>query len=459
MLQEISDRFSFTIPNARFDPRVKNKMWDGRIRLLNQFTGLIYRGLVPEIVEFARQRGYDVVCDDNFGDAPVSEIELQQFLDSIPNLPFKPAPDQVEALLWITRKKSATILAPTGSGKSYIIYLSMLWFSKRTLIVVDSVGLVKQMTTDLVSYGTDPSMIHTITSGVEKNINAPIVISTWQSIWKLDREWFNKFGFIVGDEVHGFKAKSLVSLMSKTSGIPNRLGTTGTFDDVQAHEMVIRGLFGPVKRTATTAELINAGRLSKLQIKCIVLNYPEKVRAAIARNYPAELSAIKTNIERTKFIANLACSLKGNVLILFQHVETHGDLLEQAIKERTSRTVLYVHGGIDGDIREEYRQLMNSSTDNIFLASYGTSSKGINIPSITNVILASPSKAKIRILQSIGRSIRLHGSDKVATLYDIADNLSISGYENYTLKHFKRRIELYNVEDFDYKIYNVSLGE
>ena len=163
--------------------------------------------------------------------------------------------------------------------------------------------------------------------------------------------------------------------------------------------------------------------------------------------------------KRNKYIRNLAAGLQGNTLCLFQYVEKHGKDLYEMIKEKANdKNVFYVHGGVDADEREKIREITEKSDGAIIVASYGTFSTGINIRNLHNIIFASPSKSRIRNLQSIGRGLRLKDNNSHATLYDISDDLTYNEKENYTLAHFRERINIYSEEDFDYEIHNVELN-
>jgi superfamily II DNA or RNA helicase len=224
--------------------------------------------------------------------------------------------------------------------------------------------------------------------------------------------------------------------------------------------LVLEGLFGPVRKVTTTADLIEQKHLSEFKIKAIVLSYSDEVRQLISNSadYQAEMDYLVKLEARNNFIKNLALSLEGNTLLLFQYVEKHGNVLNDIIKkEAKGRKVFYVHGGVDGEQRDLIRGIVEKETDSIIIASYGTFSTGINIPSISNVIFASPSKSRVRNLQSIGRGLRKSDNKKTATLFDISDDMSWKTKKNFTLLHFMERIKIYNEEKFDYKIYKVSI--
>jgi superfamily II DNA or RNA helicase len=314
------------------------------------------------------------------------------------------------------------------------------------------------MASDFIEYNGGQELdIHKIRGGIDKNIEADITISTWQSIYKLRKDWFAKFGVVIGDEAHLFKAKSVSSVLEKMPECQYRYGFTGTLDGTQTHRLVLEGLFGSVFEVTRTKDLIDDNTLAEFDIKALVLQYPDEIRKLNKNmSYQEEIDWIVRSEARNKYIRNLAHGLKGNTLILFQFVEKHGKVLEPML-QKEGKVVHFIHGGISAEDREEVRSVAESSDNNIILASYGTFSTGVNIKRLDNIIFASPSKSKIRNLQSIGRVLRKgNGSDK-ATLYDIVDDLQWKSKKNFAVKHFLERVDIYNDEGFDYKIYNIKM--
>ena len=465
LLYEISDRYTFMVPNAKFHPLVKNKVWDGKIRLLGLNTRLIYAGLLQSILNFAKERDYEVEFEsDDFYDHEFSITETEAFISTL-NLPLVPRDYQVSAVTHAIRKRRCLLLSPTASGKSLIIYLLCRHYTLPTLLVVPTVSLVHQMMTDFVSYGYNADKIFTITAGVDKTAKvimdsgANIIITTWQSIYKMPKLWFRPFGIVIGDEAHLFKAKSLTTIMEKLSDTKYRFGFTGTLDGTETNQMVLEGLFGAVKKVATTSDLIDQKYLANLKIKALVLKYDDLIcKAAKGFDYPAEMDFIVRHAGRNKFIKNLTLSLKGNILLLFQYVEKHGKELHLMLTTLApDRKIFFIHGGIDGEERESIRTLVETEKNAIIIASSGTFSTGINIKNLHNIIFASPSKSKIKTLQSIGRGLRRSETKESVTLYDIADDLSWKSHKNYTIEHFKERMRMYVEEGFDYKIYKIEL--
>lgn len=458
---EMSGYFEFFVPGYKFMPAYKNRVWDGKIRLLNTMTGLVYAGLLPYIIKFCKDRDYEVTIDRELH--PEKEyyetagFDLAKEFDSA----FEPREYQNDAVAHALHNNRALFLSPTASGKSFIIYLLARYHveqGRKVLIVVPTTSLVSQMSSDFIEYNKNrPLDIHKIMGGVDKNVDADYTVTTWQSIYKLRKDWYEKFDVVIGDEAHLFKAKSLTKVLEKTPHVKYRYGFTGTLDDSQTHKLVLEGLFGPVKQVTETKKLIDDGTLAEFGIKALVLSYPQETRQ-INKNktYQEEIDWIVKNEARNKFIRNLAWSLEGNTLILFQYVEKHGKLLEPLL-HKDGKEVHFIHGGVNADDREAVRKIAEATTDNIILASYGTFSTGVNIKRLDNIIFASPSKSRIRNLQSIGRVLRKGNGKEKATLYDLVDDLQWKNTENFAVRHFKERVKIYSESGFDFKIYNIDI--
>jgi hypothetical protein len=459
---ELNDYFTFDVPGAKFMPSYRNKFWDGKIRLFQVMTGHLYGGLNRYVEEFCKNRNYEIEYISDFSADEFSLKEAFEFITKL-NLPSKydPRDYQIRAFTHAVRNRRALLLSPTASGKSFIIYLITRYYNARTLIIVPTTSLVSQLTSDFADYGfVSDRFVHRIFAGQDKHTDKQITISTWQSIYKMPKEYFKQFDVVIGDEAHLFKAKSLTSIMSNLSDCRYRFGFTGTLDGTETNKLVLEGLFGPVRKVTTTAELIDQKHLAEFKIKAIVLSYPDEIRQMIARSadYQAEIDYLVRLNARNRFISNLALSLEGNTLLLFQFVEKHGKVLHEMIKtEAGDRKVFYVSGEIGGDEREEIRKIVETEKDSIIVASFGTFSTGVNIRNLHNVIFSSPSKSKVRNLQSIGRGLRKSDSKDSATLYDIADDMTWKSKKNFTILHFMERISIYNEEKFPYKIYNVQL--
>ena len=450
-------------------PSVKRRQWDGKIRMFNRTNGEINAGLYESIRKFAAEHGYGIKVEEGPYGFPydrnkVPHMAFQEFLEGL-NLPFKPRDYQYDAIVHGIENKRAILLSPTGSGKSFIIYTLMRWYlanhDKKLLLIVPTTSLVEQMYKDFSDYGYDvETNCHRIYSGKDKETDKKVVISTWQSIYKLGPPWFQQFGCVVGDEVHGFKSKSLSSIMNKAIKAEYRFGLTGTLDGTQVHKLVLEGLFGPVHRVTTTHALQEAKTLAPLDINVIVLKYQrEHCLLTDKRTYQDEIDFLVTYEKRNKFIANLAADQEGNTLVLFNLVERHGKVLRDLIDERLKegQRLFYVSGETKTSDREQIRGIVEKQKNSVILASLGTFSTGINIKNIHNIIFASPSKSQIRVLQSIGRGLRVADDGSACNLFDIADDLHWKSKKNFTLLHSGERIKIYNREKFPFKVTQVSI--
>jgi superfamily II DNA or RNA helicase len=528
VLREIYDHFSFQIPNAKFDPRVKNKIWDGFIRILNLKTREFYVGLVPELCKFLKKNGYEYVLDSDIivGDyfTPIDFERITEALETV----YEARDYQQNAVSRCINEGRALVLASTGSGKSFIQYLVSSYYRAkglRTLLIVPTQSLVEQMYKDFESYSPYKPLMQKIMSGYEKELSAhytftlengntctyegnerikvlesgekkieksakmitrkdriayadvndgyakilkieelssEITIATWQSIHRLDQSWFDLYNVVMCDECHLATARSISDIMTKMTKTKYRFGFTGSLKDSKCDSMVLTGLFGPVYQATTTKDLMDRDYLAKLVIHPIVFKHNDDEISAMKQvlrenkkkfDYNAELEYLIGNEKRNRAIAKLAISLKKNTLILFERVDTHGKLMYDILCELTDKNKVYfIHGKVGVDEREEVREVMEKNDGIICVASSGVFSTGINIRNLHGIIFSALGKSKIRVIQSIGRSLRLHETKDHARLFDISDDLRAGTKSlNYSLKHFNERLDLYTRENFELK--------
>ena len=459
--QELCDYFTFIVPGHTFMPAFRMKIWDGKIRLFNIHNRLLYSGLLEYVFIFAQPRNYSV-APIGFDWKPKKIAKNKAFFADL-KLPFEPRDYQLEGFYHALSYKKCLLVSPTASGKSLIIYLIVRALNVKTLIIVPTTSLVSQLYSDFQEYGWDSAKFcHQVYAGQDKVSNKKVVISTWQSIYKLNKKLFESYKLVIGDEAHGFKSKSLTSIMTKCVNAEYRVGTTGTLDGTQTHKLVLEGLFGKVYKVTTTKKLIDSKQLASFRVEIIVLKYPDVICEQFRKiKYADELEFIVGHEKRNKYIRNLVVSLDGNTLLLFRLVKKHGRILYEMIKEKTddNRKTFFVFGGTNTDTREEIRKITEKERDAIIVASYGVFSTGINIRNLHNIVFASPSKSRIRNLQSIGRGLRLSETKKETILYDISDDLCWRSRKNYAFQHYEERIKIYDEESFPYKIYHVSIKE
>ena len=459
---ELSDIFTFEVPGAKFMPQYRNKYWDGKIRLFNQANGEIYVGLLDKIISFCKKSDYqyEFVHSDFYG-TPFEEngfISLEGVKDYMNKITrYEPRQYQIQGVFDALKYNRKLLISPTASGKSLMIYTITRYMVDKghsVLLVVPTTSLVEQMYKDFIDYGwNSDENCHRIYAGKEKHTDKPVTITTWQSIYKLEHSFFKRYGCVIGDEAHLFKSKSLIRIMTKLHDAKYRFGFTGTLDGTQTHKWVLEGLFGPAYKIVRTDELIEKGHLAKLNIKILLLQHESQRFDA----YEDEVQFIIQNERRNNFIKKLTLDLKGNTLLLYSRVESHGEILFNLINSDTNRKVFCVHGGVAAEEREEIRKITEEESNAIIVASYGTFSTGINIKTLHNVIFASPSKSRVRNLQSIGRVLRKGKNKTRATLYDIADDTTYKSQKNYTLNHLIERVKIYNEENFNYEIVPIKM--
>lgn len=467
ILYELAPYFTFDVPGAKYSAAFKRGGWNGKISMLSTVSGEFYCGLLDRIIAKLKQHNFTYEFKDNKQYGLPFEINQEITKEGVTgymNVLGKKAdlvPDvyQINAVYECLYYNRKTIVSPTSSGKTFQIFaITRYYLSKdlKILIIFPTTSLIHQTYKEFESYGLDSEEnCHMIYQGQYKKSEKQIHLSTFQSIYKMDKSFFSQYDVVIVDECHRCQSKSLIDIMKKCPDVKYRFGFTGTLtnnDDSKApNELTITGLFGPSYKTTNTKELIEKGRVSKLDIQCIVLKHKEQKFP----RYEDEIQYLIGNEKRNNFICNLASKLNNNTLILFSRVETHGEILYDIIKKDPAKAVFFLHGGVDVEIREEVRQICEQQNNAIIIASYGIFSTGVNIKNLHNIIFAFSSKGKIRILQSIGRGLRKNTNKDKAVLYDIADDCG----KNYTLNHFAERIKIYNEEEFDYDIKTFNLDQ
>jgi superfamily II DNA or RNA helicase len=456
IVMELSEFFTFYVPGYKFVPSYRNKLWDGKIRLYDTRNYTLPSGLLYHVEKFAIERGYRIrneLYERCTEDHTIPELTLCSN-NSIINL----RDYQTSAIEHALKFKRALLVSPTGSGKSLMIYMILRWYleasNKNALIVVPTTSLVEQLWKDFADYSSkddsfDPDEVHRIYAGKEKeSFEQRVVITTWQSVFKMPRNWFEDFEMVVGDEAHLFKAKSLTTIMGHLRNAWLRIGTTGTLDGTKVHKLVLEGAFGPVLNVTSTKKLIESDTLSELSIDVLHMQYPDAEKKAFGK---------KTYQEEVQYIV---AHEKRNNLVLFNLVEKHGKPLYNLIRDaaKINRKVFYVSGEVGAIDREEIRTLVEKEKDAIIVASLGTFSTGINIKNLHNMVFAAPTKSQVRVLQSIGRSLRKSETGQPAKVYDLCDDFSWKKRKNYTLGHGIERIGIYEKEELDFKTHPVPMS-
>lgn len=465
--KELSDFFSFEVENLhhirRQNPRLK--FWDGKIRLYNAKKKLLPQGLLQEAVVWLRDQPVKLRFITPVTTLPTYTWDPAFYAQNVEKAGLTWAEDQLNAITQCIKKRKVLLVSPTASGKSFIIYNIQQFIQKPTLIVVPTVQLTDQMEKDFLHYGfdNDKNSIHKLCYGEPRNFDVhdgDIVVGTWQTLCKLPKEFFEQFEVVIGDEAHEYEAKQVSGVIEQCVNAYYKIGTTGTLRSAKMNRMALIGLFGPVYQAVTTKELMEEGRVSDLKINIVVLKYSKETIKEFWKNrndYNDELNWLFEHKKRNLFLIKLINVLKNNTLLLFKRKEAHGIPLFEQLKADTKKLCFYVDGDVTRIEREAVRSVFEANDNCVAIASFGTFSRGINIRNLHNLIFASPIKAEITTLQSIGRALRLNSNKSKAILYDIVDDLSIEGKNNAALDHFIARLQAYIAAGFDYEITTIEL--
>jgi superfamily II DNA or RNA helicase len=444
--QALYDFYSFQPEGYRFQPKFKYGLWDGFIHLFNRTSNLLPKGLVKSL----KTLDFEIVED-----LP-NPILINS---SAYKMPFLLRDYQQKTLEHIYANETALIESPTSSGKSAVIFKAIEGnLDKKILILVPNKSLVAQLYKDFEDYkpGFSSKNVHQIFQGKEKNSDKPIYLSTWQSIYKLDKQYFQQFQLVIVDEVHLADGKSISTILNNCTNAYNRYGFTGTLKDTKAHLYQLKGIFGEIFTATTTVKLIENSYITPFEIKICYLKYPLEVCKQIkGKIYKEELEWTLSSNSRHNFTIDVIKRFKETSLITFGRIE-HGKRIHESLLEGGLNSKL-IYGQTDLEIREQVRELAETDELVFIVASTQIFSTGINIKNLTNIVLAHPTKSKIRTLQSIGRVLRKREGKQLARVYDIFDDLSYKSHENYLIKHAQERLDIYNSEKFSIKIHSFNL--
>jgi superfamily II DNA or RNA helicase len=464
-LNEVHSFFTFTVPNYQMLRKQNPALfyWDGKIKLTNKRSNTIPYGLLPKLWFFCKDREYKLILDKKIlnSKTKTTKKEINEFVKKL-DLKSKgqsivPYDHQFKSLYYAIQNKRSVIESATSSGKSLLIYMFIRWCiehtDKKVLLIVPNIGLVNQMKFDFDDYGnTIPA--YTIVGGKEKDNDARIYISTWQSLMPLIKEknkkYFEQFETVITDEVHTVRhpreGKALLNILKHMTKAHFRMGCTGTLRDGILNKLQIVAMFGEIHKSITSKQMMDKGLATVLKIKSVVIKYPDDIEKKLNKLDWIEQQEFMEDVSnpRQKMICDFAMNQKENTLILFRKIE-HGTWIYEKLLQEGKKKIFYIDGSIKGTEREQIRLQMENEKGAILVASFPTFSTGMNVKNLHNIIFASSTKSKIRVLQSIGRTLRLHKSKIFATLIDFVDS-----YGHFK-KHYISRKVLYEREKFQHK--------
>lgn len=369
--RELSDEFSFVVPGSNYMQKMKKHRWDGRIRLFNRVTKLLYAGLAPRVLAWAKRQGYSVDARLPSPHSEWTDFQTESLLTAHPLPSSLEIRDyQQSAITYGMHRQRCVLISPTASGKSLILYYLVRARVAHggVLLIVPTISLVSQMVEDWRGYGWDnvDEFVHRITAGKPKHTEKPVVVTTWQSVYNQPDEWFARYRSVFGDECHGYKAESLRGIMEKLPQCAFRIGVTGTLSEAKSNLLFVEGVFGRSYQVARTVELQEQGHLTPIIVQGHFLQYgPTDVRlvAHEKREYAAELDHFVGHPQRMRWLVNFIDQLHGNVLVLYQFVEKHGKPLYHEIMAKVGkdRPVYFVSGDVSAETRERVRGLLEAS--------------------------------------------------------------------------------------------------
>lgn len=479
ILHELRSKYSFHTKNYKWDKRYKLGYWDGKISMLNLKDMRMYAGLLPEVKRYLEEEA--IPYTDSSGIAAVNDWSEDDVLNLYKEIkgPFVPREDQVDAVLRCINEGRNIVLAPTSNGKSYIIHGINSYYRKnnlRVLIVIHRANLVMQLKDNFVNeYGA----AYTVSTIYDDNNDTDCTISTWQSLKDADQSWFKQFDVIIADEVHTFKAKSLVNLIDKCGHMEFRHGFTATLDnDSETDALTLEGMFGKPHQTITLKEQIEQGISARPIVYVVMIKYPVTERRELLKDidlkrkemisqgkkptealaYQVESETLENHEFRNNLIAKIAANQKGNTLVAFKN-HKHGVALREIIEKNiTDKPIFFSNSTVSKEKRFEIQKIISGLTESIGVVSFGTFSTGINIVNLNNLIIGTQLKSKISIPQLIGRMVRITKTKKTTNIIDICDDLSHNNKKNVFYKHFEERMKFYLQNNFEIRTKVVTIA-
>ncbi len=459
----------FKVRDPSFKPSRFSK-YDGTVRMYDKLSGRLPVGLLPHLLKNFKR--YEFTLDPRLKNIrDVTREEIIAWCDSV-ELPFILKDYQYEAVYHAIKYRRSVMLADTGAGKSVIMYLIVKFLLEmgvegRFLILAPSILLVEQILGDFISYGWSdaPKFCQQILGGRTHMLSKKVVISTWQSLKDEDTDYFQDFEVVLCDEVHGASAKEQKKVIERCRNAPDKIGFTGTLKGTELHQMQVEGLFGLCKQIATTQDLKDRGQASETCVIGLNVQYTELDKVRVEKlDYEGQVQYVMQHKGRQQAIANLAIRLSKvgeNSLVLFDRVEDGiFEFKKLIVNVGYGDRVRIIESSVKLNERLEIKDEMETTTEGlILLATWGTMSTGVSIKKLHNLIFNSSGKSIIRILQSLGRVLRIHESKEIAKIFDVVDDFRrTSSSRCIFIEHVKERLGFYKGKKHQVKFKKVDLA-
>ena len=453
----LSNKFKYEIPGARYLPAVRLGRWDGKVAYF-QLGGSTYTNLLPEILPYLDERGYDIELDDQrdyqtqFEFTEVTESTFAHKVwpakHPIAGQPVVLRDYQIEIINKFLSNPQCLQEIATGAGKT-LITAALSWSCEphgRTIVIVPNKSLVTQTEADYINLGLDVGVYF----GDRKEFGRTHTICTWQSLnillkgtkaYEVDitiQEFLQDVVCVMVDEVHMAKADALKTLLTGVMAhIPIRWGLTGTIPKEMYEFMSLKCSIGDVIGRLSASELQDQGVLSNCHVNILQL-----IDHVEYKDYQSELRYLLETEERLDYISKLIESIRatGNTLILVDRIAPGKALVEKI------KNAVFVSGGTKADVRKESYDEFATGDDFVAVATYGVAAVGINIPRIFNLVLIEPGKSFVRVIQSIGRGIRKAEDKDFVQIWDVTSTCK------FAKRHLTTRKKFYTEANYPYAV-------
>jgi superfamily II DNA or RNA helicase len=487
------------VNNYRFMKRVKLGVWDGNIDYFKD--GFIDFGLWQEVYQCCKTYGYQFIIEnkDQFPmNKNITQEKLQEFIENFykdhktsDGKPFIPYEHQVEAIFQLLKYQYGIVEIATAGGKSLVFGTLLFYYLKNVnpnakfLLIVPNISLVTQFYNDLGDYNygfnsenltpcdirIDEVMSDKPRKYRDEEKKPNVYIGTYQSLEKYPKEWFKQFEVVAADEAHTAKAQTLINILTKTFGSAKiRFGMSGTYPSPTSVEILtIQSLLGPKLINISAKKLMDKGLISTVKIKVILLHhdnhkfaegvYNIKKRGDGQKAWLLEKEYVANSAKRKTFIKNLVDKFSTNSLILFHNIEYGTDLFNFLKDNCQKKDVFFIDGETPMEKRDYIKNKMEDTSGNpkILVASFGTTSTGVNIKAITNIIFSQAFKSDQVIRQSIGRGLRLHSEKNKLIVFDIVDIFHDTFKTTLWRQYESRRDDIYKKQKYPFDELKIKL--
>jgi superfamily II DNA or RNA helicase len=378
-------------------------------------------------------------------------VANKQITERLIDLNLEPRDYQKDSAKLALQKGNGIIVLPTSAGKTFTMALIAATAIKEKnyniFIIVPNIQLVQQTYQDFLDYGINESQVSKWTGNNEYK-GTKIVISNSQILLseKQDTTVLKNYECVIVDECHKIATATEITKLIKKINTAHIFGLTGSLPESKFDVWSLNRIFGSVIYHKKSIELRQDQYISKVRVVGLEIEYtnvPNFTRPSMSEptaGYEEETVWLHTNEFRNELISKLIDKLETNTLVLVDRI-VHGEILLNYLKQKTTKQIYFIQGSVEVQEREKLRQLMEETHGIVCIAISKIFSTGISIKNLHNVVFAAIGKARIKIIQSIGRSLRLHQSKQMATIFDIADTNLIYGF-----KHYEERKKLYESE-------------